>query len=180
MISGSLARRYARALLGLAREDKAVDKVDAELQAFLEVLDGSPELAAAIADPTLLPSSKRSIVDAIVAKLGFSPHVKNFFSLLAEKGRLSAFREIRREFRRMADELEGRVRAVVTSAAPLPKETEGALAERLSRISGRTVEISHQVDPELLGGLMAEIDGVVYDGSLKSQLRRLKDAARST
>ena len=73
------------------------------------------------------------------------------------------------------------MRATVTSAAPLPKEIESNLSDKLSRMAGgRKVELESKVDPKLLAGLIAEVDGVVYDGSLRTQLQALRDRARSS
>lgn len=178
MIAGSLARRYAKALIMIGLEDKAVEKYDAELSAFDQVVTGSAELRQVMEDPTVLPSSKRKILEGIVTAMTLSEPVHNFLLLLAEKGRVQFFHAIRTEYRRMADEQAGRATATVTSATPLADEVKTTLVEKLSRISGRKVELTQKVDPELLGGMVAEIGGTVYDGSLRTQLKALRDRAK--
>ena len=177
-LQGSLARRYAKALLGIAVEDKSVEKIDQELAEFATLVEGNAELRGYLEDPTILPMDKRDALKSIAEKMGLSETVKNFLALLGEKARIQAFADIRREFRLLADAHAGKAIARVTSATPLTPETEKALVEKLSKISGRSVSLTSKVDPELLGGIVAEIGGVVYDGSLKTQLRTLKERAR--
>jgi F-type H+-transporting ATPase subunit delta len=178
VIQASLARRYAKALLMIGIQDKTLDTIDAELSAFDQLVLGSKELQAVLADPTVLPSSKRDILKGIVDAMAMSEVIRNFILLLAEKNRIGAFHEIRREFRRLGDEQAGRATATVTSAVPLDKNVEADLTEKLSKLSGRKVELRQKVDPDLLGGMVAEIGGVVYDGSLRTQLRALRESAK--
>lgn len=177
-LHASLARRYAKALLSIAVEDRQVEKVERELGEFQAVVDATPELKAYLDDPTVLPFDKRDALKGITEKMGLSETVRNFLALLGEKARIHAFPEIRAELRRMVDEHEGKAIAKVTSAAPLGPDLEKSLATSLSRVTGRNVSIASHVDPELLGGIVAEVGGVVYDGSLKTQLRALKERAR--
>lgn len=178
MINGSLARRYAKAILMIALEDKALAKVEAELAAFDKTVLGSPDMQAVMLDPTVLPSAKMNILKGVLAAMGMSDSVNNFLMLLAEKGRLVAFPEIFREFRRLADEQAGKAVATVTSATPITDEVKATLVDKLSKISGRKVELHQKVDPDLLGGMIAEVGGIVYDGSLRTQLKALRDSAK--
>ena len=175
-----VARRYARALLLLGQETKSVEKIEEELDTFEKIVRGNADLAEALADPTVLPSSKKKIVDALLAELGFSETMKNFLGLLGEKRRLADFLDIRDAYRELADALGGRARATVVSAAPLPKEMESSLVDKLSRLTGRKVQIQSKVDPSLLGGVIAEVGGVIYDGSLRTQLRTLREQAKGS
>ena len=177
-MQASLARRYAKALLGIALEDNQIEKLDRELAEFQKLVEDNAELRGYLEDPTVLPMDKRDALKGITEKMGLTESVRSFLALLGEKGRINAFPEIRGEFRLMADAQAGKAIAKVTSATALAPETEKALAEKLSKISGRTVSLFSKVDPELLGGIVAEIGGVVYDGSLKTQLRTLKERAR--
>ena len=177
-MEASLARRYAKALFSIGVEDKQVEKIERELGEFQAAVDANAELANFLQDPTVLPNDKRDVLKAITEKMGLSEFVRNFISLLGEKGRIGTFPAIRRAYRILADEHEGKAVAQVTSATALAPELEKNLASTLSKLTGRTVAISSKVDAELLGGIVAEIGGVVYDGSLKTQLRTLRERAR--
>ncbi len=178
MIQASLARRYAKAFLQIGIEDSSIEKLEKELDAFGAAVQSSPDLANLLGDPTVLAELKKAVLKDIVEKLGLSEMSRNFIALLGSKGRISAFPEIQREFRSLADAHAGRARATVTSAEPISAEVETALTEKLSKMSGRKVQITKRVDRELLGGIVAEIAGVIYDGSLRTQLRAVRDSAR--
>ena len=175
-----VARRYARALLMIGHETGSIEKIEDELGNFEKIVRDNPELAEALADPTVLPSSKEKIVGAVVEKLGFSETMRNFLGLLGEKRRLADFLDIREAYRELADAHAGRARATVVSAAALPKEMESSLVDKLSRLTGRKVQVQSKVDPSLLGGVIAEVDGVIYDGSLRTQLRALREQAKGS
>lgn len=177
MILGSLARRYAKAMLLIGIEDKTLPKLDEELTKFGELIEGSKELANFLADPTALASEKNAVLKELVEKLKLSETTKSFILLLGEKTRISAFADIHREFKRLADEHAGKARGTVKSATALSADVQSALVEKLSKVTGRQVELTQSVDPDLLGGMVAEIGGVIYDGSLRTQLRRLRDTA---
>jgi len=178
VIQASLARRYAKAILMIGLEDKSLEKIESELMAFDKVVLGSKDMQDVMADPTVLPSSKMKILKGVLDGMGLSESVNSFLMLLLEKGRLVAFPEILREFRRLADEQAGKATAVVTSAAALSDEVRSNLVDKLSKLSGRKVELTQRVDPDLLGGMVAEIGGVIYDGSLRTQLKALRDSAK--
>ena len=178
MMQGSLARRYAKALLQIAVEDNQVEKIERELAEFAEAVKSSKDLSSLLEDPTVRPDVKKGVIKEVVEKLGLAEMTRNFIQLLGDKDRINSFPEIRREFSRMADEQAGRARATVTSAAALGKDEEASLVAKLSGMTGRKVEITHKVDPDLLGGLVAEVGGFIYDGSLRTQLRRLRESAK--
>ena len=176
----SLARRYAKAILSISLEDKQLEKVQRELEEFDQLVKTNKELSGYIDDPTILPMDKREAIKGITEKMALSEVVRNFLGLLAEKGRIASFGEVLAEFRLLADAQAGKAIARVTSAIALSPELEKNIAAALSKLTGRSVVVSSKVDPLLIGGIVAEIGGVVYDGSLKTQLRTLKERARQT
>ena len=177
-MQAGLARRYAKALFSIAVEDNQVEKIERELAEFTELVNGNAELKNYLEDPTVLPMDKRDALKGITEKMALSETVRNFISLLGQKGRVGTFADIRNQYRILSDAHAGKAIATVTSATALAPETEKSIAASLSKLTGRTVSISTKVDPELLGGIVAEIGGMVYDGSLKTQLRTLRERAR--
>jgi F-type H+-transporting ATPase subunit delta len=99
--------------------------------------------------------------------------LSNFLRILAENDRLHALADIENAYQRLLDRAMGRVRARVQSAAPLTEEETKALVDAFSRLTHLTVVPTVELEPELLGGVVVEIEGQVYDSSLKTQLRRL-------
>jgi F-type H+-transporting ATPase subunit delta len=167
--------RYAKALLGLAKEQGAEETIGTELSQVVSILS-DPMLAKTLALPTLSLRTRRAIVDPLVNTLSPQPLLGNFLRVLAENDRLKDLPDIERSYQRLVEQMLGRVRAKIRSAAPLSDEELQKLVEAFSRLTQKTVIPSVEVDPELLGGVVVEIEGQVYDASLRTQLRKMGEA----
>jgi F-type H+-transporting ATPase subunit delta len=175
MQAGSLARRYAKALIGLATEKKALDKVGADLRSLANAYKAAPELGGVLANPGFKIAERKAILDALLAKIGAHELVKTFTYLLLDKERLAIVPDISREIDIMIEARAGKVHAEVTSAVPLTAAQLTALIATLEKLSGKKVVVEKKQDPALLGGVVAKVGDVVYDGSLRTQLRALRD-----
>ena len=172
-MSGRLAKRYARALLDLARRDGTLQPSGEELG----------RAAAAFAEPRLRPLCLSPAIDArarlrttqaVIGALGVSKTVGHLISLLAERDRLTLLPDVSRWYEALLDEELGRARVAIRSAAPLTAAEKNELVELARGLTGRReVLASTEVDGELLGGVVLDIGGTIYDGSLKAQLARL-------
>lgn len=167
--------RYAKALLSLAREQQAEETIGPELAKVAEVL-AEAHIAKLLALPNLSLKTRKEIVDQLMQALSPHPLLGNFLRVLAENDRLKDFPMIERSYQRLLEQLLGRVRARIRSAAPLNDEELNSLVDSFSRLTKKTVVPLVEVDPELLGGAVVEIEGQVYDASLKTQLQRLGEA----
>jgi F-type H+-transporting ATPase subunit delta len=175
MVEGSIARRYARALLELGRDENQIDRLGADLERFQRVLDaGPPEVANVMSNPVFTNSERRAVLDRLLPGLGLQSHTASFLRLLLDKDRFGALPDIVREYRALADTEAGRVRATVTTATELPGDTRSAVASALAQATGKQVVLDTRVDPALLGGLVAQVGGRVYDASLRTRLERLQ------
>lgn len=179
MVLVSIARRYARALLEVALETGNADAVLAELEALAQKMDEVPELRVLMESPAFTRPQRAQVLEAIADEHGFSGVTKNFLRLLLDRDRTTHLPMIVRIYRELADVAAGRVRAEVTTPMPLPPEQLKSLQEALARATGKTIEMQRREDPSLLGGLVARVGDRVFDGSLKTQLRQLKDTALS-
>ena len=166
----AVARRYARALHALASEARRAEAVTDELAAFDQLLSAEPELREALLRPWVKAATKRGIVLEVAGRLGVSPLTRNFLALVAQRRRLDLLGEILAAYRARVDEAAGRSRARVRSAAPLSDAERAALREHLGRRLGRTVLLDTEVDPNLLGGFVAEVGSRVLDMSVAGQL----------
>ena len=175
MAAGSLPRRYAKALFGLATDKKVVDKVGADVRAFRAAFTESPELGHVLGSTSHPRAVRRKILDALHQRIGSHDLVKTFTYLLLDKERLSALPDISREIDAMIEEKAGRVQAEVTSAVALTPTQLKDITAALEKLSGKKVVLEKKQDPELLGGVVAKVGDVVYDGSLRTQLRALRD-----
>jgi F-type H+-transporting ATPase subunit delta len=172
MIVGSVARRYARAIFAVAEEQHALEQIGAELQ-LLGVIAEDPQIAAALANPLLSATARRGLAVTIADNLKLSPTTRNFISLLADHRRLDQLVGIAREFTHIVDRQLHRVRATITSATPLDDAHRQSLIAAFERKLGRTVIAETAVNPQLLGGVVVNVEGTVYDGSVRTQLQSL-------
>jgi F-type H+-transporting ATPase subunit delta len=169
------AKRYAKALLALAREAGTGEATGQELEEFSALLAGHTELRDSLLRPWVKGLDRRAVAEAVAGRIGCSTVIKDFVGLLAERGRLDHLREISQSYRQLIDETLGRVRAHVRTAVPLDEPERSQLAEHLSRATGKTVVMENVVDPALLGGFVAQVGSLVLDGSLDGQLVRLRE-----
>jgi len=167
--------RYAKALLSLAREQQLTESIGAELTKVAEVLT-DPSLAKTLSLPNLSPKIRKEVADQLVKALSPSPLLGSFLRVLAENDRLKDFPAIERAYQRLLEQTLGRVRAKIRAALPLNDEELGSLVAAFSRLTQKTVMPSVEIDPELLGGVVVEISGKVYDASLKTQLQRIEES----
>jgi F-type H+-transporting ATPase subunit delta len=172
MIVGAVARRYARAIFAVAEEEQSLEQTAAELQ-LLGVLAEDPQIAAGLANPLLSATDRRGLAGTIADNLKLSTTTRNFVSLLADHRRLNQLAGIARSFTRILDEQQHRVRATITSAVPLTDAQRQALVASFEKKLGRTVLAETQVDPQLLGGVLVDVEGTIYDGSVRTQLQTL-------
>jgi len=175
MRSSAAARRYARALFSIAKDADGVESVRGALARMAAVFDGEPALRHALFRPLHPAAERRNVLRAVCERLGLDATVRNFFSFLIDQRRLVAFDEIRAEFERLADAAAGLTKARVTAAAPLDDAQRERLERALAARTGRRVELEVAVDPDLIGGAVAVVDNVVFDGSLRTQLHQLRD-----
>jgi len=170
----SIARRYARALLEIAADNNSVDAFGRQLEAFSAALSQSEELRSLLANPAFSREIRHQSFDAMVGTLGLAPAVANLTRLLIDRDRASELPQISRIYRDLSDELAGRARAQVRAATSLSADQVSQLEGALSNAVRRVVTLEAQVDPELLGGAVAQVGSFLFDGSIKGQLRELR------
>ena len=169
------ANRYAKALFDVAHAEKAdLAKVDQDLQALVGALKESPELLLAVGRRSVTDAARQSLMEAVSKAMSLEAPVTKMLVLLAKSGKLNLVPELAASYRERLLSHQNVVRADVTSAARLSPEETRALEESLSKVTGKKVELSVSIDPELLGGVVARIGSTVYDGSVKTQLTRMR------
>jgi F-type H+-transporting ATPase subunit delta len=176
MRSTAAARRYARALFSIARDDGAIEAIGGDLARIGSLLEDNDELRHALFRPLHPVKERRAVLRAVGERISLSHSVKNFLVFLIDQRRLVAFDAIRSEYDRLADEAAGRMQAEVVTASELPDGQRERLKSALARRTGRQIELVVKVDPELIGGAIAKVGGVVFDGSLRTQLSQLHDS----
>ena len=168
------ANRYAKALFDVALEEKAdVAQVDRDLDAVVAMMQASPDFAAA-SNRGLTDAARQSLIEAVSRSMNLTAPVTKLLVLLAQSRKLTYLPDLAAAYRERLLAHQNIVRAEVTSAAPLSAEKTKALEESLSKVTGKKVELSVSVDPELLGGVVARIGSTVYDGSVRTQLAQMR------
>jgi len=175
MITGSLSRRYAKALFDLGVAQHNLERVGPDVKSLAAAMKSSTELSSVLSSPAIRRSERRKVVDALIQQIGFQPITKNFVELLLDHERFGALPGIARELDAMIEAKAGRVNAEVISAKPLDPAQLSQITAALEKLSGKKVTIAKREDPELLGGVVAKVGDTVYDGSLRTQLRTLRD-----
>jgi F-type H+-transporting ATPase subunit delta len=177
--SGAAAGRYARALFDVVIAESAakLDAAQSELQAFADLFSGTEALAAVAANPSIPVGRKSALAKALVDRGGgVTPAVGKLIVLLASRDRLVLLPEIARAFRARVMDYQKVIRGDVTTATPLPPDKLLALEQGLQVATGRTVVLESRVDPSIIGGVITRLGSTVYDGSVTTQLEKMKQA----
>ncbi|RMF46791.1 MAG: ATP synthase F1 subunit delta [Deltaproteobacteria bacterium] len=178
MSTSAIAKRYARALVGIGAERKLVDQFGKELAQVRQAFASEAFLRLILESPTFPLAKKSAILADLVETLKLSEGMRAFLGLLLEKDRLSFLEQITETYRELADDMAGVQRARVISAAELDADQQKAIRECLEKQTGKTIELTVDVDPELIGGIQVEIGGRLFDACLKTQLKRIEDTLK--
>lgn len=178
MIGGSLARRYARALLAIGEEQRAVRRILSEVERFVALTEATPLLREMLEAAHINRGDKHAALDAVVASADFLPATKNFLLLLVDKGRMNVLSRIVAELRRLIEQLEGIERVEVVVPMPLSGTQRDLLKVIIERQTGKKAEIEEKVDPAVLGGMVVKIGDTVYDGSVRTQIFNIRENLR--
>jgi F-type H+-transporting ATPase subunit delta len=170
----AIARRYAEALADVALARNQVEQTEAEVGAFTEMIASSRELYDVFASPALSQKDKGRVLEAIIERARPSKETANLLRTLLRHYRLHYIDVVHEQFRREINRRRGVVAAEVATAGPVAEEDRRILSRRLEEITGNRVEIEFKTDPSLIGGVVARIGSVVYDGSIRTQLHTVK------
>ena len=175
MTNRTAATRYARALLDVALKEQAnLATIESQLSELAHLFAENEGLRKALLNPAVPVQRKRAAVVEIVGKAGVHPILAKTMALLAERDRLVILPEVAASFRDRLQDIRNVVRAEVTTTEPLSADRLAAIQRGLATATGRTVELTHKIDPAILGGMVARVGGTVFDGSVTSHLQRIR------
>ena len=174
MSNRASASRYAKALLDVMIKEARPEQADEELSSFVELFERHEELRKAMLNPAVPVTGKRAVMEQLVARVKPSPPVGKLMLMLAERDRLELLPDLLAAYRDRLMDFQQVVRAEVRTAVPLPADRAAQLQQRLADVTGRRVTMSTTVDPSIIGGVVARIGSTVYDGSVATQLARIK------
>ena len=175
MISQTIARRYAQALLSLGQEDGNFAQYGEDLAQFTKAMQ-IPELAESLSNPIYPKAVRRKVLDQVLAKMGLSKIATNFLGLLQDKGRISHVGAINDRYQQLVDEVNNIKRATVTAAGPLSKAIQDKIKATLEEMTGKSIVLTAVANPDIIGGVVAQVGDLTLDGSVKTQLKNLKES----
>ncbi|MGE0448415.1 MAG: ATP synthase F1 subunit delta [Vicinamibacterales bacterium] len=175
MTHRTAAARYARALLDVALKEQAdLTLLDTQLAEFAALVQQHEPLRHALLSPVVPVPRKRAAVDALAARAGVLPILARTLALLAERDRLVLLPDLVDAVRQRVLDLQHVVRAEVTTAQALAPERLHQVEQSLAQVTGRRVELRAQVDPTIVGGMVARVGSTVFDASVAGHLQRIR------
>jgi len=171
--SSKVARRYAQALLELAAEQGQLEAWGAELERLAQMVS-SPELLVRLTSPELADQQRLEAMTLLASRLELSFPLRSFAVVVTRHGRIKDMAAIAEAYHMLLDQRLGRARATLTFAAPPADADLATVVDGLERLSGKKVIAAVAVDPSLIGGVVAELEGRIYDASLATRLNLLE------
>lgn len=175
MTGGEVARRYAKALVVIAEERSVLDETGADLNAIADALLGHAGLRRVLENPRFPRAARTRLIENVLESSGTSPLLREFMRVVIGNDRTGELRAIAAKFQELADRRRGRMRAQVRSAHDLDKGAVGRLQEKLSRMTGSEIILEVERDDSLIGGLVCRVGSTLLDGSIRNQLRGLRE-----
>lgn len=175
MSSQTVARRYASALADVLKDQGEEAVVQAELKAWEQMISGNGSLLEALSNPTIPYEQKRNVLSELISRTKVRPTTANFLRLLLKNQRLPELPQVNAKLAQVLDERSGVVSAQVISARPVSDGLKASLEQKLFEVTGKKARLSFETDESLLGGMVTQIGSTVYDGSVRNQLRRLRE-----
>jgi F-type H+-transporting ATPase subunit delta len=176
-VSG-VSGRYATALFELARDEKAIEAVKADLDRFDALLNESADLKRLIRSPVFTAEAQLKALDAVLQRAGISGIAANFLKVLTRNRRLFAVSDVIRAFRSLVAKFKGEATADVTVAETLTDRNLDALKTALKSVTGKDVALNVKVDPSIIGGLVVKLGSRMVDSSLRTKLNSIKHAMK--
>lgn len=174
-----VVERYAKSLLSLALEQGQLDGTYNDVERINSTLHGSKELSAMLRSPVVPSEKKLSIIKAVFDGVA-SPMILNFFELMSRRGREQDLPAVMAEFKRQYLERQGIVQGTAVSPVELSDRERQAMQDQAEALSGKRVQLSYTVDPDLIGGYLLRVGDRQIDQSVRSQLERMRLTLKDT
>ena len=172
----AFAARYARAFADVVASQRVdPNQAVAQLNGFVSLVDGSPDLKHVWDNPSVPTDQKVRLLDALVQREGAGKFVRNFLAVLISHNRIGAIKDVTRQFIAEMDARMGFAQADIISARPLNNDERRELESQIGRMLGKQVRASYAQDQSLIGGAVVKVGSTIYDGSVSGQLERLKE-----
>jgi F-type H+-transporting ATPase subunit delta len=175
VISRKIARRYAKALMHIGQKDGNYEAYGEELISFTSLFQQEKKLRAVLNNPTFAIPQRQAIIQEIGERLRLSTIVINLLHFIVDKNRMQSLPDITALYQELVDAVANRARVKLVTAHDLSQKKIEELAQGLQEVVGKQVMMEVETDPSLIGGVVARIGDMVYDGSIKTHLERLRE-----
>lgn len=180
MKNAILAKRYAKALFAVGKEEKAFDEYTDALNGFAELYDTTPEVLDGLTNPIYPQDVRENVMAELVKSASLTGVMANFMNLLAQKRRAEVLPDIAETFQAMVDEENNVCQGMVVTATEIDDDLKEKVKETLEKITGKQVTLKAGVDETIVGGMIAKVGDLVLDGSIKTQLAGLKESIKGS
>lgn len=178
MNNSRIAKRYAKAIFTIGKEDGSLTAYGKELDECREVFIENPELKNVLSNQVYKLEERKNVLKYLLDRSGFSPVMKNFLYLLLDKNRLNFIDDISLKYATFTDEALNITHAEIITAKPLRYDTLEKLINSLKEMTSNDIKSEVKDDPGLIGGIVVKIGDIIMDGSVKAQLEGLKESFR--
>lgn len=175
MSASTLGRRYAKALLSLAEEQKQIEKIGRDLVDLMSTWNASDELRTVFENPTFSADVRTELLKSLTQKMGLSPLLSNLLRMLSDRRRMRFLPDLAEAYHELAEAKSGRVRAEVITAGDLPESYFTELQRTLESVTGKKVALVKRKDPSIIGGVVARVGDRVFDGSVRTRLSQIRE-----
>ena len=175
MISLSIARKYARALLAIGLKEGNYEALGKDLEKVAALLRENKELQSILMSAVYPVATRKGIAKRVCEPLALAKSTADFIALLIERERIDHFFEIGKSYESLSDVVGNRLRATLVTAMSLSPQLVGGNKSQLESSTQKEVILSVEEDPSLIGGVLTKIGNVIYDGSLRTQLLKIKE-----
>ena len=164
---------YGQSLYDLAAEENLTDEILGEMEVVKGIFNENPDYITLLSEPSVPKNERLQLVDQAF-DVSLQPYLLNFIKILIEKGLLREFSACQKRFRKSYNEEHGIADAVVTTAIALDERELGLLKDKLEKISGKKILLKQKTDPDVLGGVRVDLEGQLFDGTVKGRLSELR------
>ena len=175
MSSQTVARRYAAALADVVTERGEAIEVQKELASWEKMISENRALLEAFSNPTVAYEQKGKVLNELIARTKVRSTTANFLRVLLKNQRIAELPQVNAKFAQILDERAGVISARIVSARPVSEKNKALLEDRLAGLTGKKPSLTFEIDESLLGGVVTRIGSTIYDGSVRNQLRRLRE-----
>lgn len=180
MKSTVLAKRYAKALFAVGKEENALEPYGQALKGMADLYGSMAEVRDALTNPVYPLEVREKVMEHLIKSMNPAQVMANFFKLLVQKKRADILPELAEEYQAMVDAEKNLVRGTVVSATELSADLNAKVKATLEKITGKQVVLTTAIDPSIIGGMVAKVGDLVLDGSIKSQLAGLQESIKGS